>query len=239
MSECVFVKRNGSLKKENITIALGKRSSGLAEKFKGSHNVFVFTPNENKKTNVEERAKKLKNSLSENGITAKTVIVASSYMGLMAIHFAHRFPESVAGLVLVDASHPRFVEAVTRSIPEEYFSNDAVREFCERISRYEAEGLWWKETCEIVRKPPDLVDLPLHVLAAGKFWDNPEKLPGEVVRNIMACWHGLQREHASLSSRSTFEIVEDSSHSIASIRPDAVKMALREVLRKCREARQN
>ncbi len=43
--------------------------------------------------------------LDRGGITGPYVIVGHSFGGLIARHFASRYPQTVAGLVLVDASH--------------------------------------------------------------------------------------------------------------------------------------
>lgn len=83
--------------------------------------------------------------------------------------------------------------------------------------------------------PPDLGDLPLIVLTAGRGY--ADQLDSSDDRELLATlqeadrvWLDLQTALVGLSSNSTHIIVEDSGHVIQGDRPDAIIDAIREML---------
>ncbi len=67
-------------------------------------------------TVVEE----LRRLLRERGLDAPYVLVGHSLGGLYMQYFARRYPEEVAGLVLVDATHPRQLDFIRDKAPDDY-----------------------------------------------------------------------------------------------------------------------
>lgn len=89
--------------------------------------------------------------------------------------------------------------------------------------------------------PPDLGDLPLIVLTAGRGYvtDTDSIEDSEMLATLQEAdrvWNELQEELAGLSTNSTHIIVEDSGHVIQGDRPDAVIDAIRDMLDVTRDA---
>ena len=80
----------------------------------------------------------------------------------------------------------------------------------------------------LVANRPDLSDIPLVVLTAGR--TGPSPLPPDIVERLDQVRQDTQEELLSLSTNSTHVLVEDSGHGIPQERPNVVIAAIRQVL---------
>jgi pimeloyl-ACP methyl ester carboxylesterase len=175
--------------------------------------------------------------LHNAGIPSPYVLVGNSLGGMNARLYAHRHPEEVAGLVLVDGSHQDQFTRISEALPEpEPSSPDSHKGFY----HFWADGGWrdpadnpenvdFVGSGEELRAIRSFGDLPVVVLVSGVFLREAPTRPeaGPLLHEI---WQDLQRELANLSSDSVYRVVEGSGHFIQRDRPEVVVDAIRRVL---------
>lgn len=166
------------------------------------------------------------------------VLVGGSFGGLIVMDFASRYPETVAGIVLVDSTHPehnlRSLPLVPPATPGEPpsltdFRRQMWLEQHAPLETDEWEGLDATDTIERARSW-NLRDIPLAVLTAGQNEWEPD-FPSSVAKQYEEEWLQMQREYAALSTSGFHRIVADSDHIIHDRRPDVVIAAIRALAR--------
>ena len=147
-------------------------------------------------------------------------MVGHSLGSILVRVFASRYLNEVAGMVLVDTGHgdpvARFQEMLT---PEEW---QQVRD----LILHADEGFTLPVGLDLLG--PDLGDIPLVVLTAGKRDTSP--LPPDIAQRLQQVQHVTQEELLTLSSNSTHVIAEESGHGIQMDQPDLVIEAIRQVV---------
>lgn len=195
--------------------------------------------------------------LQRAAIPPPYILVGHSIAGFDVRLFTSIFRNEVAGMVLVDASHPeqtkRFPAAVNDMDAswlreEEFFeftmpfglprlmgfcgSNGAVRAAdCTFRSLREsvAEMKSISKSSEEVSACGSLGGLPLAVLSQDP--NAPQySLPEDLVKPTNDAWQGMQNELAQLSTRSTHVIAKGSGHYIQLDRPEVVIDAVSQVV---------
>ncbi len=154
------------------------------------------------------------------------VFTAASFGGFAALDYAHRYPARLAGLVLLDASHPDQGPAALAAIPPNEPLTPGLVAFRRLMEGF---GPVWDESCAAIRRIDGLGDLPLRVLAAGQL-DMPAGLSPATREALIQGWHGLQRRHAALSTRGTVQIIPGAGHDLVRQAPEAVVAAIRELV---------
>jgi pimeloyl-ACP methyl ester carboxylesterase len=142
--------------------------------------------------------------------------------------FAHRYGESVAGVVLVDSMHEDQFEVFGPLFPPPAPA--------ETPALRNARAFWtsgWRDpnatveridlvsSTEQGRAIASLNTIPLHVIVAGVFLNQPG-VPQEYRIALQQRWEDLQRQFMNLSSVATFSIVRSSGHFIQRDDPGAV-----------------
>ena len=151
--------------------------------------------------------------------------------------YAHRYPEEVAGLVLVDGSHQdqftRIGEALPEPGPDSPDPHNGFYRFWAgggwRDPANNPENVDFVASGEQLRAIRSLGDLPVVVLASGVFLHEAPTRP-EAGPRLHEIWQDLQRDLANLSFNSDDIVVEDSGHFIQRDRPEVVVDAIRRVL---------
>jgi len=158
--------------------------------------------------------------LRAQNIRPPYVLVGHSMGGLYQYVFARLYPQEVAGLVLVDATHPKHWETMQRDAPSVSsllkviqgvaFSSTMQREFREA------------ETCTSTL-PTTPFAFPVRVLAKTKAQEM--ETPGfrEMLKRLNADW-------LRLTGAQSVQYVRNSGHYIQKEQPDAVVAAIREVV---------
>jgi pimeloyl-ACP methyl ester carboxylesterase len=181
--------------------------------------------------------------LHNAGIPAPYVLVGNSLGGMNARLYAHRHPEEVAGLVLVDGSHQDQFTRISKALPEpgpdspdphkgfyHFWAGGGWREPASNPENVDFVG-----SREQLRTIHSLGDLPVVVLVSGVFLrETPTR--AEAGPRLHEMWQDLQRDLANLSSNSAYSVVESSGHFIQRDRPEAVVDAIRRVLHGAPEA---
>lgn len=194
-------------------------------------------------------ARELHTLLAAAGKQGPFVLVGHSFGGLNAQCFARNFPTDVAGLVLVDASHPEQIERFlappyrVRIAPS---SSHGLVQFGEpppphpsleadalKLAFYQAdhwrprralahELLGFRDSTRAVRTAPALPQVPLLVITRGRqSW--PATPQGD---SLEALWLSLQRELAAQSGRSAHLVARASGHMVHLDQPELVAFGI-------------
>ncbi len=208
-------------------------------------------------------AGEMRTLLKAAGVSPPYVLVGHSMGGYNVRIFANLYPNEVAGMVLVDASHP---DQENRFPPElKDMEGSWLREFefleyaapfgiprlmglceqdpvqraadCNFQSAREgvAEMKAFSESAAQTAATGSLGDLPLAVLSHDP--DKPSAdLPADLAKPTNDAWEKMQEELAHLSTRGTQTIAKNSSHYIQIDRPDVVIDAVRKVVEQARSS---
>ena len=187
----------------------------------------------------EDMVSDLHTLLANAHLPGPYVLVGNSLGGFNARIFAHKYPQEVAGLVLVDSMHQDQFARIEKALPPETpHDPEEFRAFRRSFTQdykdptKNPEGYDQLASHEQGRAVTSLGDLPLIVLAGSEFRMRiPEPQFGAYMQSM---WHDLQRDLAQLSTKGKFVAVEDSGHFIQVDKPQAVIDAIRELVEQVR-----
>ena len=213
-----------------------------------------------RETSVGELAEDLR-KLQENApLKPPLVIVASSMGGAVAEMFARRYPDRVAGLVMLDAANSEVVASLDTLVDQSTWTE--VSAACTAIELASPFGIVralagqpgrWNMLCAVVRgipaskgeflqAPPLRRDIPLVVLSAetsddiipaGAFVSKTFRA-GERAEAMARALRETHKRLAGQSARGSWRVVGGSGHVIASSRPQAVVDAVTAMLKEIR-----
>ena len=204
-------------------------------------------------------AEELYTLLTKAGEKPPYVLVGHSFGGFDVSMYAHKYRDEVAGIVLVDGSHPdqrlpfhwrdklwlRMMQVTAPfGLPrcrrwcgggpaENASTRTAI--FC-RSHVYRTDYDQWAafpKGAEEVRRLGALGDLPLHVVSR-----DPDRKPSSddpTFSTRERHWLKLQQELLQLSSNATHTIAAGSGHDVMTDRPDVVVQAIRQTMEKARK----
>ena len=177
------------------------------------------------------------------------IIVGHSFGGFTARYFAAKFPENVAGLVLVDSSHPEQIYRLSAldnqgkkplitgrdaNAPADfseferkwYFLNSSRKATFAQM----AELKYFKQSAYQVKHSGPLKDIPIAVLSRG-ISQLPE-LNGVSLENE---WLDMQKDLLNLSKNSWHSIIVNSGHNIHEEAPAKIIENILEVIEKSKK----
>lgn len=179
--------------------------------------------------------------LQQAQIDGPYLLVGHSFAGLHLRLFAHQHPQVVAGLVLLDASHPdqtlRELQLLPPPSPNEPAAITKARttltaEWHDPLDN--EEGIAIAASATQVRATGHLGALPLVVITAG-IDEGEEGFPPELARASAANWLAMQKELVALSHNSTHIIATESDHSIQDCQPELVVDVIRQLVQHIRK----
>jgi pimeloyl-ACP methyl ester carboxylesterase len=168
--------------------------------------------------------------LSAAAVPGPYVLVGHSVGGLFVRLYASRYPDEVAGLVLVDASHEEQDERRRALVSPELFAAE------QQAVHANTEGIDLDASFAQVRaaRAAPLRPMPLVVLSAGQ--DDPAFFPAGWPMEAEALLHDdLQTDLAGLVPGGRHVIAEHSGHYIQQSQPDLVVAAIRDVVQAVRD----
>jgi len=201
--------------------------------------------------------------LHNAGIVPPYVLVGHSMGGFDVRLYANLYRNEVAGMVLVDSSHPeqqkRFPPALN-DLDASWTREEEFLEFTMPLGLPRLLGFCGKdpevraaecnfdnlqesvaelkaiaESAAQTNSAGSLGDMPLIVVSQDP--DTPQyDLPEDLVRPTNDAWQQMQRELAQLSTRGTQVTAKGSAHYIQLDRPDVVMEAVRKILDQVRQA---
>lgn len=169
------------------------------------------------------------------------VLVGHSIGGLNVRIFADLYPDEVAGVVLVDATHPdqesQWLASLPAESPEELPALKKSREFL--TSRLERgsdnpDSMDVVTSREQVRSTGTLGDKPLAVLTHSPDWKMVPDLPDAILKPLEQISQDLQASLPALSTDSSHKVAKKAGHAIHLDEPSLVIEAIREVLEKAK-----
>jgi len=207
-------------------------------------------------------AEELHTLLHNAGIPAPYILVGHSMGGFDVRLYASLYRSEVAGMVLVDSSHPeqqkrlppalndmdaswlREQEFMAFTMP---FGIPRLMGFCGPDAEVRAaecnfhngrEGVAESKAISAsaaqAAKAGPLGDMPLTVISEDPNNSQPD-LPEDLVKPASDAWQQMQDELAHLSTRGTHMIAKNSGHFIQFDRPDVVIEAVRKVVNQARQ----
>jgi pimeloyl-ACP methyl ester carboxylesterase len=206
-------------------------------------------------------AQELHRLLRAAGVNPPYILVGHSMGGYNVRLYASLYPNEVAGMVLVDASHPdqdnrfpaelknmersweRDAELLELATP---FGIPRLLGVCDEDARVRAADCNWNsareglaelkrfhESAAQLAATGSLGDMPLAVLSHDP--DKPSsEMPPDLAKSVNAEWEKMQEELAHLSTRGTQTIAKGSAHYIQNDRPDVVISAVRSIVDQAR-----
>ncbi len=144
------------------------------------------------------------------------ILVGHSMAGLNVALFTHQYPDSVAGIVLIDVVHPDQWAQFAEYYPEEIAQ--------ELATPLEPENLDVATSITQVSDVNDFGDRPLVVITAlAPETDAVRELDNQI-------WLALQEDYATYSTNSRHIVLEDTDHMVMLTDPDMVIEAIQWVL---------
>jgi pimeloyl-ACP methyl ester carboxylesterase len=208
-------------------------------------------------------AEELHTLLHNAGIPAPYVLVGHSMGGFDVRLYASLYRSEVAGMVLVDSSHPEQQKRLPPALndmdatwlrEQEFmeftmpFGLPRLLGFCgndgevraaecnfHTVRESVAELKAVSESAAQAATTGKLGDMPLAVLSEDPDKPQPD-LPEDLIKPASDAWQQMQNDLALLSTRSTHVIARNSGHFIQFDRPDLVIAAVRKIVDQARNA---
>lgn len=182
----------------------------------------------------------LHHALAKAGITPPYIMAGHSIGGIFALDFARLHPNDVAGIVLVDSSHPEQIAAWRRVFPKpapgESEAVTHAREVLRKMDRATNP-----ESIDIGRSYAEAAALaslgskPLIVLTHSPKWKMVPNLPAPILAKLEAEDQRLQRSFLKLSRRSRQMIAASAGHELPEEDPDLVVNGILDAVRMARD----
>jgi pimeloyl-ACP methyl ester carboxylesterase len=210
-----------------VTVILDESCGQLVDAVSAFAPVQVFRRRDGFRSDPLYAADELHAMLADRSLCGVAVYVAPSFAAFTALLLAHRHAGSLAGILLLDPSHPRQGEAALAVLAEAPPS-EAVTKLRDFLSGF---GPVWDRSCREVMDIHTLGDLPISVLAGGRFDLLPE-LPSDIKIRLVQDRQAMLAEYARLSTDGEFDPIAASGHAMARDVPEAVLMALRRLVQR-------
>lgn len=175
-------------------------------------------------------AGELKRLLVNAHLPGPYVLVGHSLGGLFIQMFACRYPHEIAGMVLVDSTHPQQAIRLAAALGPAFRS--------EASKGFPVEGISYNEIL-VMQAQVDAVrgnfpQVPLIVLMRSRFTSSAHW----TATQYKQAWMDLQADLSRRSSRGKLVVAQNSGHFIQIDRPDLVIASIREIVQETQHADQ-
>lgn len=204
---------------EKVLLALPTDTSYFAYNRPGiGKSASVSTPRDG-----EHIVEELRRGLLQQGIQPPYVLVGHSLGGLYMQLFARKYPKDVAGLVLVDSTHPKQFDGAGAIEKQSLMVRGLAKVFITGVAQDEFDALTL--TGKQVLNLPVAGNFPVYVLSAAE----PMKETSELAQISNALRQDIARMYPNSK-----QVWVDGGHAIQYEKPEAVVNAVRAVLAQVR-----
>lgn len=178
----------------------------------------------------------LRRVLRDAALAPPYILVGHSVGGFNARLFASEHRREVAGIVLVESSHPEQWRRFSKVLPPRSRRESAILQRLRgRVDpSLTPERIDFTMSAEQVRAAGPLGDLPLVVLSRSPRAIRPPGLPRELADAMDDIWAELQRDLLSLSTRSRHIVATVGGHNVQWDEPQLVAEAILQLVRESR-----
>ena len=185
---------------------------------------------------IDDVVEDLHSMLGNAKIPPPYILVGHSLGGLTMRLYAGRYPEEVAGVVLVDSSHPeQGAKLIAALAPESSSESKSVKELRSYFKALTASPTNNSEHLDLVasaREASAITNLgstPLVVLSHSAQWRMDPSLPKDVTDKMQQMWQELQNDLCGLSTQSSHVTALKAGHHIHREEPQLVIDAILKV----------
>ncbi len=172
----------------------------------------------------DDEIRHLHAALAALKVPATTILVAHSYGAMLALLNAGRFPQTVAGLVLVDPMNTRFIKAtgdfIFSTVPKiERPSTNRERMVVRMVATF-------PRLIGVVGQVEPGLRQPMVVITAGKpWWGKPD---------IDSAWRLSHEALVAAGQQRRLVVAEGSDHGVPEERPEVIVAAVQQLLKRPR-----
>lgn len=184
----------------------------------------------------QDIAKDLHTLLAAAKVPGPYILIGHSMAGLNVRVYANRYPDEVAGMVLVEATHPdQFSKLLAALPPESPQESAAFKQVRKDLISESTDPTWNRERLDVgastvqARAAGHLGNKPLVVLTRSPhaYTKQPKDAPIHVLEPV---WQQLQVDLSRLSSNSTHKVATKAGHFISVDEPRLVIDAILKVM---------
>jgi pimeloyl-ACP methyl ester carboxylesterase len=154
--------------------------------------------------------------LTEIAIEPPYILVGHSFGGVNARIYATKYPNKVAGVILVDSTPEAYKEKILPTMPKEF--QEAYNKQFIHESTYDE----FMESLNQLKQTKCQFNIPLIVLSAGQ--------KAHYSKETQELWNEMQQELLDLSTQSSLVIAENSAHYIQNDEPVVVINAIKKLI---------
>lgn len=188
-------------------------------------------------------AEELNTLLSKLEIPGPYLVVGHSFGCRIARYFSVNYPDEVCGIILLDPTHPEFIDAfeATLSENERKLFEDARERMISSPPPPGGRGAELKETWSDMQKSKTLgplSDVPLTVMTAPeekRITPLHKRLSDESQARFLRMVHEYHLKLAAMTAKGKHLPVDNTGHNIPIDRPDAVVTEILDMLQNVRE----
>lgn len=191
-----------------------------------AYNRANVTPSDHRPVSIpvsaQQIARELHSLLVNAHLPGPYILVGHSLGGLFAQMFACRYPHEVAGIVLVDSTHPEQAKRLAAALGPAFTS--------EASQGFPVEGITYTDVlamqAQVDAVRTNFPQVPLIVLVRSRFTSSAHWTAAQ----LLQAWMSLQTDLSRRSSKGKLVIAHNSGHFIQIDRPDLVVASIREIV---------
>jgi pimeloyl-ACP methyl ester carboxylesterase len=168
----------------------------------------------------------LRHVLHQARIEPPYVLVGHSFGGFNVRVFAGGFPEEVAGVVLIDSSHPDQHARLAEALPPESPTESSALAAWRRGFDPNLFGINFRACAEQARSVELFNEIPLCVVSQSPNAWAPPGMPSDIWARVQKNWGEMQNDLTQLSANTRHVVAEYASHAMDLEEPQLIVEAI-------------